>query len=498
MKSRAALILAACALLAAALAPSAAPAAEAGVVLTSNSAQSVQGVRELGARWVRVFVLWRDFEPARGVYSAEEFAAFDNLFASLPAGTKVIADVVEAPSWETGSTDPHAPPANDADYASFAQALARHWGSRVAAYEIWNEEDASRWWSGGPNPAAYAALLRATYPAVKAAEPNATVVLGGLTGNDYSFLEGVYAAGGKGYFDAVGVHTDTACNTLSPYTYIRDSNGRIDPDAFLGYREVRATMLAHGDDKPIWMTELSWRTTDAVCGEGAWAGQKPEGVSEKDQALYLQQGYHCLAHDPYVQVALWFPLLDEGKVTSGLERADGRHKLSFPAMRDEITQGDRVGGECGSFSGPAIHIASPTNGRVYSGYLPVDVSASSSQGVGRITIQFDGHKIRNFTDKSFPSELHGAILWHGAASISYGRHTFEVLAVDKIGNVSHTSVTIDHVRPGAKIPGAQPGSRSGANHSGSDGSGHHGARHHHARHRRRHHRRRRRRHHHHR
>ena len=67
-----------------------------------------------------------------------------------------------------------------------------------------------------PNPAAYAQLLKATYPVIKAADPGATVVLGGLTGNDYPFLEGVYAAGGKGSFDAVGVHTDTACNLNPP------------------------------------------------------------------------------------------------------------------------------------------------------------------------------------------------------------------------------------------------------------------------------------------
>ena len=47
------------------------------------------------------------------------------------------------------------------------------------------------------------------------------MVLGGLTGNDYQFLEGVYEAGGKGYFDAVGVHTDTACDILSPYEFLR-------------------------------------------------------------------------------------------------------------------------------------------------------------------------------------------------------------------------------------------------------------------------------------
>ena len=175
-------------------------------------------------------------------------------------------------------------------------------------------------------------------------------LLGGLTGNDYPFLEGVYAAGARGSFDAVGVHTDTACNVLSPYDFLRGPDNRMIPDSFLAYREVHATMLANGDDKPIWMTETSWRTTSAVCSEGAWAGQKPEGVTPELQAKYLSQAYHCLEQDPYVQVALWFPVQDEGAIVSGLLRADGSHKPSFAAMRSYIRNGDQLSEPCGVFT----------------------------------------------------------------------------------------------------------------------------------------------------
>ena len=214
-------------------------------------------IKALGTHWVRMFLTWPDLEPARGAFAANWISYYEQLFSELPAGTKVILDVVETPKWETGSRDEHKPPANPEDYAAFVGALARRWAGKVTAYEIWNEEDASQWWTGAPDPAAYTRLLRATYRVVKDADPRATVVLGGLTGNDYTFLEGVYAAGGKGYFDAVGVHTDTACNVASPYEYLRLPDERIMPDSFLGYREVHAVMLAHKDDKPIWMTEMS-------------------------------------------------------------------------------------------------------------------------------------------------------------------------------------------------------------------------------------------------
>ena len=88
------------------------------------------------------------------------------------------------------------------------------------------------------------------------------MLVGGLVGNDFEFVEALYDNGAKGSFDGVGVHTDTACLTTDPREYYREPSGRIGRYSFTGYREVRATMLAHGDDKPIWMTELG--LADAV------------------------------------------------------------------------------------------------------------------------------------------------------------------------------------------------------------------------------------------
>ncbi len=422
--------------------------ATAGVNIYAPSAQQLQAATSLGAHWLRLFVPWRVVEPARGQIDQAELAAYEQGFRAAGPGTKVILDVVGTPSWETGSADEHAPPANPQDYAAFVSALAQRLAPWVTAYEIWNEEDDASWWTGGPNPAAYVQLLQAVYPAIKAADPRATVVLGGLTGNDYPFLEGVYAAGGKGYFDAVGVHTDTACNVLSPYEYLRGPDNRMIPDSFLAYREVHTVMQANGDEKPIWMTELSWRTTNAVCPEGRWAGQKAEGVSDAQQATYLQQAYHCLAEDPYVQVALWYPLQDEGAVTSGLLRAGGSRKPSWTAMRDYLRDGDALTEPCGNFSGPKLDLSSPRNGVRYSGPLPIHVSAESSHGVFRIKLLIDGKLIRNYDGNSYPSLLSGALTWQGAKHIRLGRHTLTAMAYDRQRNVSSQSITIVHVGQG--------------------------------------------------
>jgi hypothetical protein len=451
-------------------------AAEAGVNITATVNQSAN-LKTLGTHWVRYFVSWRSMQPSPGAIEPSALASWEQVFAQLPPGTKVILDVVDSPQWETGSPDEHTPPANPSDYAAFVGALAQRFGTKVAAYEIWNEEDAPGWWTGAPNPTAYAQLLEATYPVVKAADPSATVVLGGLTGNDYQFLEGVYQAGAKGSFDAVAVHTDTACNKLSPYEFLRGPENRMVPDSFLAYREVHAVMVANGDDKPIWMTELSWRTTEATCDEGAWAGQTAEGVSEEQQATFLRQAYHCMAEDPYVQVALWFPLEDEGVAVSGLLRADGSRKPSFNAMREYAKHGDQLSEPCGQFSGPKISIASPANHTIYSGPLPINVSATDPEGVFRIRLEWDGKLIRNYDGSEFPTTLSGAIEWQGAKHIPYGWHTLTFLAYDKERNVSQVSIEIYHARPGSKTS-VKGGKKGGRGHKSSSKRG----KHHHKRH----------------
>jgi len=283
-----------------------------------------------------------------------------------------------------------------------------------------------------------------------------------MTGNDYPFLEQVYAGGGKGYFDAVGVHTDTACNILSPYEFLRGADNRMIVDSFLAYREVHQVMVANGDEKPIWMTETSWRTTSATCSEGAWAGQKPEGVSLEQQAIFLAQEYHCMKEDPYLQVALWFPLQDEGKITSGLERTNGAHKPSFDSMRSYLQNGDRLTEACGVLTGPRITVHTPSNNVRYTGPLPIHVDASSSIGVFRITLNVDGHLIRNFGTHSYPTTLVGQMLWFGAHHIPFGRHTLTVIAYDKQRNISETSLMITRVR---KASEAGNGGSAGNSHA---------------------------------
>lgn len=272
---------------------------------------------------------WKDVESSKGQY--RNLARYDDAIAKAAAsGAKVIVTVYTAPSWASGQDNPESPPLNPADYADFMRFVADRYRGQVSAWEIWNEQNTQRFWSTGPDPAAYARLVRAAYPAVKAADPNAVVVYGGTWENDYEFLERAYAEVPNlgDYFDVLGTHPYNG--VTSPDQVELGPNGRIAKWSFAGYRELRATMLAHGDDKPIWLTEFGWATFD-----GQW------GVSEATQAEFLSRAYACAEQDPYVGVAIWYAYRNHPTGADsptwehqlGLTRTDFSHKLAYERFK---------------------------------------------------------------------------------------------------------------------------------------------------------------------
>jgi hypothetical protein len=408
----------------------------------------------LGAKQARMFVLWPSVEPGAptgGVHHYDQsiLQRYDQIVARLARhGMKPVFVLTSSPPWASGSGNYATPPQDPATFAAFAGDFAKRYAGSVAAYEIWNEEDSPDFWSAGPDAARYTALLKPAYAAMKRADPSARVLMGPLTGNDYQYLEQVYAAGGKGAFDGVSVHTDTACLDRGPDAFYRDpaAGNRLARFTFLAYREVRAVMLARGDDKPIWMSELGWSSTTKRCDRGAWAGQKPAGVGEDGQARYLKQAYHCLAADPYVESALWFTQRDLGADDTelnryGLFRADGSRKPSWDAFHTVATQGDTLSGACGDFDGPQIQVIRPATGERYQRNLPVSVRVSDPSGRGRVRYYADGVRFRSI---GVSGSLD--VNWTLARKLSYGPHTIKIEAYDSIGNVSSTQVQVVHVR----------------------------------------------------
>jgi hypothetical protein len=454
--------------LAAALCALLAPSAEAanpGVNIGgAPTADHVQEAIGTGAKTVRIFALWKDFEPnAKGEYPSNNLKTLTDTFdaaitALNTAGAKPLFVVTEAPAWANGSSDVNVPPNNVQDFADFLKKFAAHNKAvgKVAGYEVWNEPDENVFWHPAPDATKYTAMLKAAYPAIKSADPTATVVAGPMTGNDYQWLDQLYTAGAQGSFDVAAVHTDTACLDRGPDEFYRE-DGRLARFTFLGYRTVHEVMAAHGDgDKPIWMSELGWSSTNAgptSCTRGTWAGKKPSGVSDANQAAFLTKAYACLANDPYVTEALWFTLRDTtGESVDelnhyGLLRADGSPKPSLAAFRGIVQQGGGAAGPCGDFDAPSIRVVKPTAGQQFVDKLDLSAAATDTGvGLARITFTYDGGKeIRNWGEPFTNDVPVGLAPWFGSSKLAVGPHTIEITALDKNGNTATQTVNVTKV-----------------------------------------------------
>lgn len=224
-------------------------------------------MKAAGMRYVRFDVSWRNMEPARGTY--RYLTKLDAVISAIRSrGMRLTMTVIDSPAWANGGRDARTPPDNMGDYARFVGVLARRYAARSGmVYEIWNEPNDIHFWSTGPSAARYTAMLKAAYRAIKAADPDATVLGGSILANDLGFLRAIYANGGGPYFNGLSIHA--YCGNRAP--------GDTSSAWFSFKRSVpqfKAVMAARGRVKPIWITEFGWSTA---------------GVSDATRATYYRQ-----------------------------------------------------------------------------------------------------------------------------------------------------------------------------------------------------------------
>lgn len=229
-----------------------------------------------GVRSARIMLPWVGIQPAADTW---DWGKADEIIDAANArGIAVVGQFGSTPGWATGGKPAiMAPPASADQFGEFAGTVATHFAGRIAAYEVWNEQNAVNFWASGPQgpePARFTELLKAAYPRIKAADSSATVIAGGLaptrnffaiTMNPITFVERMYAAGAKGFFDALAYH---------PYLYAPDNVRFSKSGARELYDGIRQQMVDNGDSgKQIWATEYGDSTT---------------GVDEQTQAERLR------------------------------------------------------------------------------------------------------------------------------------------------------------------------------------------------------------------
>ena len=282
--------------------------------------------------WVRVDLGWRSFEEsAPGAIGWWHVNLADSVIdAARARGLKVLVTLWATPAWANNNAWQNVPPNDVSDYARFAGWAADHFRGRVAAWQIWNEPNIEIYWAGR-DPARYAQLVRAAYPAIKAADPGALVVAGGVSQNSDEWLEEAYKNSIGGSFDVLATH---------PYPGPSDAPPELPDDGNYWtmdhVRAVRNLMVRWGDGaKPIWFTEFGWSSHQNQPGTPGWR----RGVSEQTQGEYLRRTISwATSQHPYVTNMFWYN--ERNRVTGdirednfGLLRRDLSEKPAYWALK---------------------------------------------------------------------------------------------------------------------------------------------------------------------
>jgi hypothetical protein len=230
--------------------------------------RNLQLVREMGAPWIVEFFPWAYIEYGKNSF---DWWHTDQVIDHARAqGLTVIARLGLVPPWarpdprEQETTFNYLDQAHYDDFGDFVYAFVDRYKDRVDHIIIWNEPNLSFEWGMRPVDAqAYVDLLKVAYRRAKEADPNIVVLAGALAPtlepegspaglNDLIYLQQMYDAGAKDYFDALSAH---AYGILAPIDEAPDPS-RVN---FRRIELLRDIMQRNGDsDKPVYVTEAGW------------------------------------------------------------------------------------------------------------------------------------------------------------------------------------------------------------------------------------------------
>jgi hypothetical protein len=312
-------------------------------------------VNEAGFGWVKQQVRWSDVEPTRG---QPDFTELDRMVDHALAGNlNIMFSVVTSPAWSRADGRVDGPPDDLGTFATFMGTLADRYKGQVRAYEVWNEQNFSREWGGGRiNAGEYVELLKAVYPAIKAADANAIVVTGALTPtgftdpaiaiDDVLYLEQMYQYQGgivRQFADAIGAHAGGFNNPPEDFVNahsVASTTFKNHPSFyFRRIEQLRDVIVRYGDtSKKLWITEFGWSTRNLAPGYEYGADN-----TEADQAKYLVRAFQ-MARTRYPWVGVMFvwnlnfgtlpdlPSSDEKK-PFGILNPDWTPRLAYNALK---------------------------------------------------------------------------------------------------------------------------------------------------------------------
>lgn len=292
---------------------------------TGEDTTLFKDLAESGATFFRNEVSWASAEPANTTPDKFDWTSIDSVATVVSQQCYVmVMTILGNPSWASPDPEGVIPTENLPEFAEFMGALVERYdgdgnndapGSpQVLYFELYNEPDSGpagaqqRWGEHGKE---YAAMLKAIYPVMKAANPRVNVVFGGIAYDFFTdtdpdipanngpfvrrFFEDALANGAGSYFDIMNYHFYPLFGVNWTDDYLMDG-----PSLVKKTEAVRALMTKYGVDKPIIITEMGWHNN----------AMYPYGSDVLQVRMVVQLYAQSIVAG--IPMATWWPLSDLG------------------------------------------------------------------------------------------------------------------------------------------------------------------------------------------
>ncbi len=257
-------------------------------------------LRAAGIVDLRISLGWDSIEPEDDRFDWTFWDEFVRL-AVDEHGLRLRPYLAYTPAWAAAPGDGEVwtrPPHDPAEFAEFVAAVAGRYGDRIDSWELWNEPDNPAYWTG--TTAEFAALLAAGAAAVRAADPGAAVVLGGIAWN-VEFLAELFAAhDAAAAVDVVNVHSYAETWSNDPLESVVPYIARV------------ATVVDElGDGEPIWAAEVGYGSyRDGARVSHDYTARYPYEHTADYQAVALVRLFALLLSTDQVSLIAWYEMRD--------------------------------------------------------------------------------------------------------------------------------------------------------------------------------------------
>ena len=294
-------------------------------------------LRRTGTKLLRFGVGWDGIEQAPGRY---DWKLLDEIVATAEReGVTLLPYVCYTPEWAASGSEDfwREPPRNLERFGSFMHAVASRYRGRVKSWELWNEPDNRDYWRGSPKQ--FAAMFKSGARAVRRGDPDAAVVLGGLTQPPQSR-----------FFQAAVNRHDLArwLHVLNFHAYLEtwDSAPAEElPRRIADYTRALKRRSPGARQPDVWLAEFGYSSLAPRDGRvSAWVRARAahEHTPEFQAVALLRQHFLALAAGQ-LSLTAWFRIHDlpagEGVIGDdnnrhfGLIDTTGAPKPAFAAMR---------------------------------------------------------------------------------------------------------------------------------------------------------------------